>query len=90
MEELAYKQIFECTLKEMEDRLRPVIEKVEAENLKAGFYNIYQHGNSKDVFVHQYTNHRELVHVNAATGEIVVINTNFQPTWWFLTAANNI
>jgi len=60
----------------MEDRLRPVIEKVEAENLKAGFYNIYQYG-SKDMFVHQYANHRELVRVNAATGEIEVINPNF-------------
>lgn len=77
MEAEPYKPIFECTLKEMEVRLRPVIEKVEAENLMAGFYNTYQHGNSKDMFVHQYANHRELVRVNAATGEIVVISTNF-------------
>lgn len=61
----------------MEDRLRPVIEKVEAENLKSGFYNTYQYGNSKNMFVHQYANHRELVRVNAATGEIVVIKANF-------------
>ena len=49
METEPYKPIFECTLKEMEDRLRPVIEKVEAENLKAGFYNIYHYGNSKKI-----------------------------------------
>lgn len=77
MEAEPYKPIFECTLKEMEDRLRPVIEKVEAENLKAGFYNIYHYSNSKDMFVHQFTNHRELVRVNAETGEIVVVNSNF-------------
>lgn len=77
MEADPYKPIFECTLKEMEHRLRPVIEKVEAENLKAGFYNIYHYGNSKNMFVHQYADHRELVCVNAATGEIVVVNANF-------------
>ena len=77
METEPYKPIFECTLKEMEDRLRPVIEKVEAENLKAGFYNIYHYGNSKNMFVHQYANHRELVRVTAAIGEIVVVNANF-------------
>jgi hypothetical protein len=77
MEAELYKPIFECTLKEMEERLRPVIERVEAENLKAGFYNIYQYGNSKDMFVHQYANHRDLVRVNAATGEITMVNANF-------------
>ena len=80
MNELNYKPIFECSLKELEDRLRPEIAKIEAQHLDAGKYNIYQYngnGISKNVFVRQYADHRELVSVDVRTGQTRIINKNF-------------
>jgi|GEM_PF-2439461 len=80
MEQLTYKPIFECSLKELEDRLRPEIQKVEAEHLNAGQYNVYQYNgddNSKNMFVRQYADHRELVRVDSKTGQSHIINRNF-------------
>lgn len=80
MEQLTYKPIFECSLKELEDRLRPEIQKVEAEHLKAGHYNVYQYNdgnNAKNMFVREYADHRELVRVNSKTGQSHIVNRNF-------------
>jgi len=80
MEQLTYKPIFECSLKELEDRLRPEIEKVEAQHLNAGQYNVYQYtgdAKSKNLFVRQYPDHRELVKTDSSTGQSHILNKNF-------------
>jgi cell division protein FtsL len=80
MEQLTYKPIFECSLKELEERLRPEIEKVEAEHLNAGQYNIYQYtgdGKSPNMFVRQYTDRKELVRTDNRTGQSHIVNRNF-------------
>ncbi|MDO3643729.1 hypothetical protein [Mucilaginibacter sp. L3T2-6] len=80
MEQLTYKPIFECSLKELEDRLRPEIEKVEAQHLNAGQYNVYQYtgdAKSKNMFVRQYADHRELVRTDSTTGQSQILNRNF-------------
>ena len=80
MEQLTYKPIFECSLKELEDRLRPEIEKVEAQHLDAGQYNVYQYTGdtkSKNLFVRQYADHKELVRTDSTTGQSHILNRNF-------------
>ncbi|EHQ26980.1 hypothetical protein [Mucilaginibacter paludis] len=80
MEQLTYKPIFECSLKELADQLRPEIEKVEAEHLAAGQYNVYRYtGDDKleNLFVRQYAGHRELVRTDASTGQSHILNRNF-------------
>lgn len=80
MEQLTYKPIFECSLKELEERLRPEIEKVEAEHLKAGQYNVYQHTEDtkcKNLFIRQYADHRELVRTDSSTAQSQILNRNF-------------
>ena len=80
MEQLTYKPIFECSLKELEERLRPEIEKVEAQHLNAGQYNVYQYTGdpkSKNMFVRQYADHRELVRTDSTTGQSHILNRNF-------------
>ena len=80
MEQLTFKPIFERSLKEQENWLRPEITRVEAANLQQGFYNIYQddkYCTSKDLFIHQYADHRELVKVDANTGHSQMIKGNF-------------
>lgn len=80
MEQLTYKPIFECSLKELEELLRPEIEKVEAQHLNAGQYNVYQHtgdAKSKNLFIRQYADHRELVRTDSSTGQSHILNRNF-------------
>ncbi|MBB6129409.1 hypothetical protein [Mucilaginibacter lappiensis] len=80
MEQLTFKPIFERSLKEQENWLCPEIEQVETANLQQGLYNIYQddkYCTSKDLFIHQYTDHRELVKVDAETGHTQTIKRNF-------------
>jgi hypothetical protein len=80
MEQLTYKPIFECSLKELADQLCPEIEKVETQHLAAGHYNVYQYAvedKSENLFVRQYTNHRELVRTDVSTGQSHILNRNF-------------
>ena len=80
MEQLTFNPIFERSLKEQENWLRPEIEQVETANLQQGLYNIYQddeYCTSKDLFIHQYADHRELVKVDADTGHTQTIKRNF-------------
>ncbi len=80
MDQLTFKPIFERSLKEQNNWLDQEIEQVEAEHLQKGLYNIYQddiYCKDKDVFIHQYTDHRELVKVNADTGQTQTIRRSF-------------
>ncbi|UOE52458.1 hypothetical protein MTO98_15385 [Mucilaginibacter sp. SMC90] len=80
MEQLTYIPVFECSLKELEERLRPEIQNVEAENIRVGLYNVYEsagnqeHGNH---VIREYRDHRELVKVNATTGESQIVSSRF-------------
>ncbi len=75
MSQLTFKPIFERTLKEQGELLVPVIEQVKSANLKKGLYNSYQdkHCTSKDLFIHEYQDRKELVRVNAITGQISIV-----------------
>lgn len=75
MSQLTFKPVFERTLKEQGELLAPVIEQVKAANLKKGLYNSYQdkHCTSKDLFIHEYQDRKELVRVNAVTGKISIV-----------------
>jgi hypothetical protein len=75
MSQLTFIPIFERSLKEQGELLAPVIEEVKAANLKKGSYNSYQdkHCTSKDLFIHEYQNRKELVRVNAVTGQISIV-----------------
>jgi len=80
MEQLTYIPVFECTLKELEERLRPEILNVEAENTHLGLYNVYEPtGNQehKNHVIREYPDHRELVKINAITGESQIISRRF-------------
>jgi hypothetical protein len=80
MDQLTFKPIFERSLKEQNNWLDQEIEQVEAEHLRKGLYNIYQddkYCSSKDVFIHQYNDHRELVKIDAETGKTETIKRNF-------------
>ena len=75
MSQLTFKPIFERSLKEQGELLAPVIEQVKAANLQKGLYNSYQdkHCTSRDLFVHEYQDRKELVRVNAVTGQISIV-----------------
>lgn len=79
MEQLTYTSVFECSLKELEDRLRPEIEQVEAQNLDAGLYNVYEpiDNKTKGQAIRQYADHQELVKVNLDTGNSQIISRKF-------------
>ncbi len=80
MEQLTYIPVFECSLKELEERLHPEIQNVEAENTHLGLYNVYEPtGNQerRNHVIREYQDHRELVKVNASTGESQIISRRF-------------
>jgi len=80
MEQLAYIPVFECSLKELEERLRPEIQNVEAENTRLDLYNVYEPaGNqeNRNHVIREYCDHRELVKVNVFTGESQIISRRF-------------
>jgi hypothetical protein len=67
------------SLKELEDLVMPEIQRVKAEQLQAGLYNLYRYNGvdgSKNLFVRKYANHSELVKVDVTTGESHIINSN--------------
>jgi len=55
--------------------LAPVIEQVKAANLEKGLYNSYrdEHCTAMDLFIHEYGDRKELVRVDAATGQTTTI-----------------
>jgi hypothetical protein len=80
MEQLTYIPVFECSLKELEERLRPKIQTVEAENIHLDLYNVYEPTGNQEYNNHvirEYPDHRELVKVNATTGESQIISRRF-------------
>jgi hypothetical protein len=79
MEQLTYIPVFECSLKELEERLRPEIEQVEAQNLDAGLYNIQELAgkSGKNHVIRQYADHRELIKIDPDTGNSQIISRKF-------------
>jgi hypothetical protein len=80
MEQLTYIPVFKCSLKELEERLRPKIQTVEAENIHLDLYNVYEPTGNQEYNNHvirEYPDHRELVKVNATTGESQIISRRF-------------
>jgi len=80
MEQLTYIPVFECSLKELEERLRPEIQSVEAENTHLGLYNVYEPAGNpgyRNHVIREYRDHRELVKVNTSTGESQIISRRF-------------
>lgn len=78
MSEQPFKPIFERSFKEMQELLEPVIQKVEQGLLEKGLYISYRDENctTSDLFMHRYKDGRkEMVSVNAQTGEITLIRT---------------
>ena len=62
--------IYQLSLAEQAQRLQPILDKVQQENLAAGSFNVYRDSNctTKDLFVREYADRKELVQVNAAAG----------------------
>ncbi|SEO93323.1 hypothetical protein [Mucilaginibacter sp. OK283] len=80
MEQLTYIPVFECSLKELEERLRPEIQNVEAESTHLGLYNLYEPDGNQEYNNHvirEYADHRELVKVNTTTGDSQIVSRRF-------------
>jgi hypothetical protein len=80
MEQLTYIPVFECSSKELEERLRPEIQNVEAENTHLGLYNVYEAAGNQEYNNHvlrEYAGHRELVKVNPTTGDSQIVSRRF-------------
>ena len=72
-----FKPIFERTLSEQSDLIRQETKRVQSENISRGLYNSYRDKRYKstDILVRRYHDRREIVKVNASTGEIEIIKT---------------
>ncbi|WPU99477.1 hypothetical protein SNE26_26020 [Mucilaginibacter sp. cycad4] len=70
-----FKPIFERTLSEQSELIQPRVVQIQQENLNSGLYNSYRNQNYPDfgTFVRQYSDHREIVRVDAATGLIKTV-----------------
>ncbi|SEM69847.1 hypothetical protein SAMN05192574_101510 [Mucilaginibacter gossypiicola] len=80
MEQLTYIPVFECSLKEIEERLCPEIQNVEFENTRLGHYNVYEPAENqehKNHVIREYADHRELVEVDVNTGKSQIISRKF-------------
>lgn len=80
MEQLTYIPVFECSLKELEERLRPEIQNVEAANTHLGLYNVYETAGNQEynnLIIREYADHRELVKVNTTTGDSQIVSRRF-------------
>jgi hypothetical protein len=75
MSQLSFKPIHQRSLKELGQLLKPEIERVVRDNLDRGLYNIYRdkHCTSKDLLIHEYQDRKELVRVDAATGQTQIV-----------------
>jgi len=70
-----FKPIFERTLSEQSELIRPQVVQTQQENLKRGLYNSYRdlQYSDHDTFVRQYSDHREIVCVDFTTGSIKTV-----------------
>ncbi len=70
-----FKPLFERSLKELSQVLAPQVAKVQSANLSMGLYNSYRNELcvSKDLFIHEYPNHKVFVRVDASTGNTMTI-----------------
>lgn len=69
--------IFERTLSEQSELIRPQVIKVQTENISRGLYNSYRDGRykSNDIFVRRYKDRREVVRIDAVTGYTQTLRT---------------
>lgn len=70
-----FKPLFKQTLLEQSDWLKPQLEQVQSENLSRGLYNSYRNELcvTKDLLVHEYPDRKELVSINAITGQTTTV-----------------
>ncbi|WP_345953015.1 hypothetical protein [Mucilaginibacter sp. PAMB04168] len=63
--------IFERSLAEQQELVLPQIARIQQENLNRGLYNSYRDKefDSKDIVVRIYANRREVVQIDAASGQ---------------------
>lgn len=75
MVKLTFKSFHQQSLQEKSTALDPVIIEAEKANLEKGSYITYTNElcTSKDLFINEYTDRKELVSVDAKTGKIKVI-----------------
>lgn len=71
-----FKPIFERTLAEQAELIQTQIIRVQEENLACGLYNSFLDSRlPKDTFIRQYRSHKEIVRIDAATGQAEIIDT---------------
>lgn len=70
-----FKPLFERSLKEQSLVLAPRVAAVQSANLRMGLYNSYRNELcvTKDLFIHEYPNHKVLVRVDAFTGNTMTV-----------------
>lgn len=70
--------IFQLSPAEQTERLRGRIAEVQAENLAAGLYNIFQDQQSDEQLILKYSDHTEVVKVDKATGHTRVLKRSLR------------
>lgn len=77
MSKKIFKPIFERTLSEQSDLIMPQVKRVQIENISLGLYNSYRDSRykSSDVLVRRYKDYREVIKVDATTGQTQTIKT---------------
>jgi hypothetical protein len=72
-----FKPIFERTLSEQSDLIMPQVKRVQMENISLGLYNSYRDSRykSSDVLVRRYKDYREVIKIDATTGQTQTIKT---------------
>lgn len=70
-----FKPLFERSLREQSKVLAPHVAEVQSTNLRMGLYNSYRNELciSKDLFIHEYPDHKVLVRIDASTGTTMTI-----------------
>ncbi|RFZ91910.1 hypothetical protein D0C36_10700 [Mucilaginibacter conchicola] len=73
-----FKPIFERSLSEQLDLIKPQIKQVQSENISHGLYNIYRDGRYKHngVLIRRYSDRRVVVRVDSVTGTTQTIKTS--------------
>jgi hypothetical protein len=72
-----FRPFFERTLAEQSELIQPQVLRIQQENLAHGLYNSYRTENypNTDTFVRQYSDHSEVIRIDAATGKTEKIKT---------------
>ncbi|KHJ36874.1 hypothetical protein PBAC_29610 [Pedobacter glucosidilyticus] len=70
-----FKPLFERSLREQSQVLAPHVAEVQTINLRMGLYNSYRNELciSKDLFIHEYPDHKLLVRIDALTGATMTV-----------------